>query len=578
MESIMGTLKNAAMIFQAGGGVGYNFSKLRPEGDYVKSTHGVASGPISFMKLYDAMTETIKQGGVRRGANMGILNSNHPDIEKFISVKEGNKTLKNFNISVLMMSDFWDYLKKGKPYPLINPHNQKIVKEINPKELFDKIVFQAWHSAEPGVIFEDRANEHNPLLKFLGPIRSTNPCGELLLYPYESCNLGSLNLWHFAEKKDNKKEINWDSLAKTIYQAVYFLDNVVDINFYPLEKIEEMTLATRKIGLGIMGLGDLLYDLEIPYNSKEGLKKIEEIIEFVNYHSKVASINLAKERGAFPYFKNSSYIDGELPFSGIEDKKSWHFDWKKVSKDIAKNGLRNTYTTAIAPTGSISMIAGCSSGMEPVYSLIFEKNVAVGNFYYLDPVFEEKFRKEGLMRSEILNEINAHGGSMAKINGIPERLKKIFVTAHDISPEDHVRALAAVQKWVDSSVSKTNNFPASATVKDVEEVYLLAHKIGCKDVTVFRDTSIKDQVLVGGKIAKAEEKIIAAKDEKAEGLVVYPEESAKTKEASSLEVLPLEKIKEPEVGAPKKCPSCGGQLIKQEGCVKCPVCGWGACL
>ncbi len=575
MDSIMSSLKNAALIFQAGGGVGYNFSKLRPAGDYVRSTSGVASGPISFIKLFDKMTDTIKQGGIRRGANMGILNSNHPDIEQFIAAKNGNQALKNFNISVLLESDFWDYLKKGKPYPLINPRDGKIIREISPQKLFDEIIYSAWESAEPGVIFEDKINEFNPFLESLGPIQATNPCGEVLLYPYESCNLGSINLWNFVkENSRGKNAIDWEELKKTIIIATRFLDNVVDINKYPLKAIEDMTLNTRKIGLGIMGLGDLLYDLNIPYGSTKGLKIIEQIMEFVSYYSKTTSLELAKERNPFLYFKKSFYAEGKLPFSGFKDKSSWNFDWKSLAEKF-KKGVRNAYTTVVAPTGSLSMIAGCSSGMEPVYSLVFEKNVAVGKFYYIDSAFERRMQKEGLMDEALLKNTVALNGSIQNIPYISEKLKKIFLTALDISPEDHIRALAAIQKWTDSSVSKTNNFPAAASPKDIEKVYRLAHELGCKDITVFRDTSIKNQVLVPGGTKTEKNKIIPIKDEKAKGLAVY-EEAGFEEKSSSLNLSPAQETNG-NSNEIKKCPNDGTPLVMHEGCEECPTCGWGVC-
>ena len=317
IESIMETLKQTAVVFKAGGGMGYNFSKLRPEGDYVSSTSGVASGPISFMMLFDTMTDVIKQGGIRRGANMGILNSNHPDVEKFITAKKGNKALRNFNISVLLMPDFWECYNKNKPYPLINPRTGQVVRQVNPRLLFDMIVYQAWESAEPGVIFFDHVNEYNPFFKHLGPIVTTNPCGEVLLYPNESCNLGSINVWAFAKRDDNGKiNFDWDGLKEAVNLGSRFLDNVIDVNNFPLKAIEEMTLATRKIGLGVMGLADLLFELRAAYNSDEGRKFMEELMEFINYHSKLASIDLAKERGPVPYYNKSFYAEGKLPFAG----------------------------------------------------------------------------------------------------------------------------------------------------------------------------------------------------------------------------------------------------------------------
>ena len=566
IESIMETLKQTAVVFKAGGGMGYNFSKLRPEGDFVSSTSGVASGPISFMMLFDTMTDVIKQGGIRRGANMGILNSNHPDIEKFITSKKGNKALRNFNISVLLMPDFWECFNKNKPYSLVNPRTGQVVRQVNPRMLFDMIVYQAWESAEPGVIFFDHVNEHNPFYKHLGPIVTTNPCGEVLLYPDESCNLGSVNVWAFVKRYENGKvTYDWDGLKEAVYAASRFLDNVIDVNNFPLKSIEEMTLSTRKIGLGVMGLADLLFELRMGYNSDEGRKFMEELMEFINYHSKIASIELAKQRGPLPYYDKSFYPEGKLPFVGCKDRKSWHFDWDKVGEMVKQHGIRNGYTTVIAPTGSISMIAGCSSGIEPVYSLVFEKHVKVGSFYYIDPVFERVMTEEGLFGEDLLRDVNDHGGSIQRISYIPNDLKRVYITAMDIRPEDHIRALAAFQRWTDSSISKTNNFPANATVEDMRASYLLAYKLGCKDVTVFRDTSIKGQVLV---VPKKKESSIAEPDTS-----VDPEPLR----APQILAMPLIGASQRATEQVKLCPQCQSQVVYQEGCYICPECSWGAC-
>jgi len=566
IESIMETLKQTSIVFKAGGGMGYNFSKLRPEGDFVSSTSGVASGPISFMMLFDTMTDVIKQGGIRRGANMGILNSNHPDIEKFITAKKGNKALRNFNISVLVMPEFWDAYNHNKPYPLINPRTKQVVREVNPRLLFDMIVYQAWESAEPGVIFFDHVNKHNPFLAHLGPIVTTNPCGEVLLYPNESCNLGSVNVWAFVRRDENGKVgYDWDGLKEAVYAATRFLDNVIDVNNFPLKAIEDMTIATRKIGLGVMGLADLLFELKLPYSSDEGRKFMEELMEFINYHSKIGSIELAKERGPLPYYDKSFYPEGKLPFAGAYEAKSRRFDWNKISEMIKKHGVRNGYTTVIAPTGSISMIAGCSSGIEPVYSLVYEKHVKVGSFYYIDPVFERVMTEEGLFGEDLLRDVNEHGGSIQRISYIPEDLKRTFITAMDIRPDDHIRALAAFQKWVDSSISKTNNFPANATVEDMRESYLLAYKLGCKDVTVFRDTSIKGQVLVAPR----------KKEETAEDNGVSTPQPAQL--APQILAAPLVGASRTGTTQIKLCPQCNTEVVYQEGCYTCPECGWGAC-
>ena len=582
IESIMDTLKSASIIFKAGGGVGYNFSKLRPEGDFVRSTGGLASGPISFMSLYDRMTEVIKQGGIRRGANMGILNINHPDIEEFVRCKSGNQSMRNFNLSVLVFPEFWEHLKENKPYPLVNPRNGQVVKYADPKKLLNLICYQAWESAEPGVIFYDRINEFNPLMKVLGPIMATNPCGEVLLYPFESCNLGSINLWAFIKPNHSREKMifDWPDFIKTVETATRFMDNVGDINKYPLPQIEEATLKSRKIGLGVMGLADALFELMIPYNSEEGLKFMERVIETLNYYSKVASIKLSRERGRFLLFDKSFYPEGKLPFSGFssrgrsasggKDKNSWRFDWRALIRKIKKQGLRNAFTTVIAPTGSISMIAGCSSGIEPSYSLVFEKNVAVGSFYYVNPVFERLLSRFGFFNDNLLKKVINNNGSVQKGANIPKKLKKVLVTAMDIKPEDHIRALAAIQKWVDSSISKTNNLPYNATPEDIKNIYILAYKLGCKDVTIYRDKSIQNQVLVTGqkKSKKNKAEFVAKKDTKAEGFSIYYQPNV-------LETLPGQANNFTDER--KFCPSCHTELVNQEKCHGCPVCGWGVC-
>jgi ribonucleoside-diphosphate reductase alpha chain len=340
---------------------------------------------------------------------------------------------------------------------------------------------------------------------------------------------------------------------------------VIDVNNFPLEAIEQMTLATRKIGLGVMGLADLLFEMRLPYNSDEGRKFMEKLMEFINYHSKIASIDLAKERGPLPYYDKSFYPEGKLPFAGFHDKKSWHFEWEKVVEMIKESGIRNGYTTVIAPTGSISMIAGCSSGIEPVYSLVFEKNVKVGNFYYIDSVFERMMTEEGLFGDDLLSDVNDHVGSIQRISYIPDDLKLVYVTAMDIRPEDHIRALAAFQRWTDSSISKTNNFPANATIEDMRESYLLAYKLGCKDVTVFRDTSIQGQVLVVPR---------KKQDKKAQHHDPVDEQNPRPQQ---LLTVPLIAVSQGRSELIRLCPQCQTSVVYQEGCYICPECGWGAC-
>ena len=579
IEDIMETLKQTSIIFKAGGGMGYNFSKLRPEGDFVSSTTGIASGPLSFMRLFDTMTEVIKQGGIRRGANMGILNSNHPDIEKFIKAKEGNKALRNFNISVLIMPDFWDYYNHDKPYPLLNPRTGEVVRTVDPRRLFDMVVYQAWESAEPGVIFFDHVNKYNPFYEYLGPIVTTNPCGEVLLYPNESCNLGSINVWAFTqEHEDGSAAVDWEGMQKAVVAAARFLDDVIEVNKFPLPAVERMALDTRKTGLGVMGFGDLLFELKLGYNTEEGRKFGEQLMEFINYHSKVESINLARTRGNLPFYDKSFYPEGKLPFSASEDQSGWHFDWAQVAKDIQKHGVRNGYTIVVAPTGSISMIAGCSSGIEPVFSLVFEKNVKVGSFYYVDPVFEKVMKEEGLYDEYLMEDISKNEGSLQKIAYIPPAWKKVFTTSRDLLPEDHIRMLAAFQRWVDSSISKTNNFPADATVEDMRKSYLLAYQLGCKDVTVYRDTSIKNQVLNAPKKKEEAAPVQEARE--------APPHAAPQAHLMAQAVIPSGSAATVMVpnAAPngkftdlKDCPECQTALKPAEGCTSCVECGWALC-
>jgi len=561
LESIMECLKKTSLIFKSGGGVGYNFSSLRPKGDYISGTGGQSSGPISFMTLFDKMTDVVKQGGIRRGASMGIMNSNHPDIEDFIKAKEQNKRLNNFNLSVFIKEDFWEYYEKGEKYPLKNPRTGKVVKKIDPKSLFDLIVYHGWESAEPGVIFGDNANKYNPFVESKGRIETTNPCGESLLYPNESCDLGSINLWNFVEEKKEREgreiEVNWENLKETIKLATRFLDNVLDVNKYPLEDIKEASLATRKIGLGMMGLGNLLYELDIPYNSKEGFEMIEKVAEYVNYYSKVESIELAKKRGKFPDYEESSYKEGKLPFSGVEED-SKNMDWDSLLEDLKKYGLRNAYTTIVAPTGSISMITGTSSGIEPVFSLVYEKKVSIGSFYYVNPVFEKVMKREGLFGDDLIKNISKDDGKCRNLNYISSSYKKRFVTAREINGKDHVRALASVQKWVDSSVSKTINFSAKTSIEEMKEVYLLGHELGCKDLTVFRDTSIEGVLNAGREDSENDDdKLKNAKDKKAKSDSVYSEAGVHEEK--------------------ERCPECNTKLSIEEGCKKCPNCGWSAC-
>ncbi|MHA1792936.1 MAG: adenosylcobalamin-dependent ribonucleoside-diphosphate reductase [Promethearchaeota archaeon] len=464
IDGIFNAVKNMALIHKSGGGTGFSFSELRPKGDIISSTMGHSSGPISFMHVFDSTTSAITQGGKRRGANMGILDVSHPDIEEFINIKRKGKYLTNFNLSVAVTDDFINAVKNNEEFSLINPRNQKVTRKINAAELFDKIALSAWECGDPGLIFIDEINRNNPTPS-LGNIKSTNPCGEIPLYAYESCNLGSINL----AKVVKNHEINWEKLEFLTKTGIIFLDNVIDSNYYPLPEIELNTKRNRKIGLGVMGFADMLILLGIRYDDNKAIEIAHEVMKFIQEKAREKSVELGLERGSFPNFKESIYYS--------------NYD-----------AMRNATRTAIAPTGTISLIASCSSGIEPVFSIYMERNIdGIGKVKFLHPLLETQLKEMFNDADKRIQKIKDSDGK--NLEALPDELRNLYVTALNVKPEWHVRIQAAFQKHVDNSVSKTINMKEDATVDDVKKVFLLAHELKCKGVTVYRNKSKSHQVI-----------------------------------------------------------------------------------
>lgn len=554
LEGIFETVKNTALIHKSGGGTGFSFSKLRPKNSVVRSTMGVSSGPVSFMEVFNAATEAVKQGGTRRGANMGILRVDHPDILDFINCKADNNKLNNFNISVAITDKFMEALKNGTDYELVNPQNKTVAGTMSAKKVFDMIVDGAWRNGEPGIIFIDKMNADNPT-PLVGPIESTNPCGEVPLLSYEACNLGSINLGRML-KEDGS--INWDLLAKTTRTAIRFLDNVIAVNNYPLPQISEMVQNNRKIGLGVMGWADMLMKLGLSYNSAEGTKLAAQVMEFIDYESKCESIELSKERGKFNNFKGSIYDNQNFLYNKYKGKSAGIISdeqWKELDAQIEKYGIRNATTTCIAPTGTISMIASASGGVEPLFGLVFSRLIMDGTeMLEINPIFKDYMVKKGLYSEELMQKI-AKDGSVAHVDGISDEIKHIFATAHDVSPYWHVKMQAAFQLHTDNAVSKTVNFEEHATRKDIEEAYILAYENNLKGITVYRNNSRQFQPMNLDDKKKTDVEQNVQEETK-----IATEEYAPSGEVKTV-----------------TCPECGNTIEMAEGCFICLNCGYSGC-
>lgn len=558
MEEIFDAVKWTALVHKTGGGTGFSFSRLRPKNDRVMSTKGVASGPVSFMTVFDAATETVKQGGTRRGANMGILRVDHPDILEFITAKENNEKLNNFNISVAVTEEFMQAVERNENYDLINPKDKKVVDSLNARKIFDLIITLAWKNGDPGIVFIDRINKDNPTPQ-IGEMESTNPCGEQPLLPFEACNLGSINLAKMITgdfSLGEEVDIDWDKLKKAIRTSIHFLDNVIDMSKYPLPQIEEMVSNNRKIGLGVMGWADLLIMLGIPYDTQEAVELGEKLMKFMSDESNKMSQELAEDRGQFANYEGSIFDKPNAP------------------------KMRNATTNTIAPTGTISIIAGCSSGIEPLFAISYIRNVMDDNeLIEGNQLFEMVARREGFFSEELMKKI-AESGGVQGLEEVPEKWQRVFVVSHDITPEWHLKMQASFQRHTDNAVSKTVNFPNDATTEDIDKVYVMAYRFGCKGVTIYRDRSRETQVLNIAKVNQKKEKKTFSYDYA--DLVSNGDEMPKVKIESRDEheqEAPMEKVKVPAAHSHviEVCPDCKTSMEIKEGCSTCPKCGYSAC-
>jgi len=589
MAPIMKTSSDAALIFKSGGGVGINYSNLREEGDIVASTSGVASGPVSFMNIINTITEVVKQGGKRRGANMGIMEAWHPDIEKFITNKTEPGVLENFNISVGIWEDFWHSLvNTNGNYVLRSPRDRKPVKEINSHQLIDLIALSAWKSAEPGLIFFDQINKYNVFAKARqAPLKATNPCGEQSLYPNESCNLGSINLSNLVKKQaDGTFEFDWQRYEETIRKTTRFLDNIIDVNNYPIPEITLASKESRRIGLGVMGVADLLYQLRIPYNSKEGFEFQSKLSEALTYYSMEESVAIATSRGDFPLCSKTEYPEGKIPIAGYyeQPKESHSFEWDALIEKIKKQGIRHVLTTTVAPTGTIAMIADCSNGMEPSFALVFEKRVTVGRFFYTNKIVEQVLKEHGLYSDELLAKIADNYGSLKGLDEVPQWMQDVFVTAMDIHWSDHLMAQSVWQQWIGNAISKTINMPNDVTVEDVKSAYLLAHELGLKGMTVYRDGSRHKQVLhmTSENAQKTfdvspSQSVIQYVADNITNSYIKSQISASLALKTHDEELKVESPIQEEVSEDRLCPTCKNNLVFVEGCSMCIECGYSGC-